>query len=126
MLAAHAACWACGYAASRVDRDGNPAPISPPLARTLAAVVGTLTGAAAMGAFAGSELLRAIGGWGYAAALRGDRAGPPRRRPRAIAHPRGTIAGVGMWDTTSCLHRSNTVATLSIGIAPLVHLECSR
>mmetsp|Transcript_7912 Transcript_7912/g.25392 ORF Transcript_7912/g.25392 Transcript_7912/m.25392 type:complete len:280 (-) Transcript_7912:196-1035(-) len=69
MLAAHAACWACGYAASRVDRDGNTAPISPPLARTLAAVVGTLTGAAAMGAFAGSELLRAIGGWGYAAAL---------------------------------------------------------
>ena len=52
LLAAHAAYWAGGAAAARVDRGAEPAPLSPPLAALVGATAAALAGLAALGALA--------------------------------------------------------------------------
>lgn len=68
-IAAHAAMWAGGVALVRVDAQGDPRPISPPLARLIGAVTAVLAASATVGAFGRGAFLRAAGGWGYAGAM---------------------------------------------------------
>ena len=69
LLAAHAAYWAGGAAAARVDRGAEPAPLSPPLAALVGATAAALAGLAALGALAPSAAARAVAGKCYAVAL---------------------------------------------------------
>ena len=69
LLAAHAAYWAGGAAAARVDRGAEPAPLSPPLAALVGATAAALAGLAALGALAPSAAARSVAGKCYATAL---------------------------------------------------------
>ena len=69
LLAAHAAYWAGGAAAARVDRGAEPAPLSPPLAALVGATAAALAGLAALGALAPSAAARSVAGKAYATAL---------------------------------------------------------
>lgn len=68
LLSAHAAFWACGGAAARVDENADPSPLSPPLARIVGGACAALAAAAACGGI-GPESCRALGGRAYAVAI---------------------------------------------------------
>lgn len=69
MLAGHAAFWRAG-ASSRVDRFGNPAPLSPPLAKIFIAVAAALALLAAAGASAFlPQRAQSLARWTYSVVL---------------------------------------------------------
>ena len=71
IFAAHAMYWSSGGASTRVDRFGNPSPLSPPLAKLVAIVAATLAGLAAAASLGpwGATLSSTLAGWAYSAVL---------------------------------------------------------
>ena len=69
ILAGHAMFWSAGGASTRVDRFGNPAPLSPPLVRIIATAGVTLALAASSAGAALPLRVQTFAGWTYSVLL---------------------------------------------------------
>ena len=78
LLLAHALSWACGGAAARMDSQGRPNSLSPPLAKIIGTVTFTLAAAAALGGLPLGDrtpplvnTVRTVAGWAFSGVLIG-------------------------------------------------------
>jgi len=69
VLAAHSACWALGGAAARVNEQGQPAALSPPLAKVIGGLAAGLAAVAAAGGLAPTPGLRMACSTAFASAM---------------------------------------------------------